>query len=395
MKTLITHAKIVQKDCILEDASLLIADGKICAVGADIEETEADKIVDAEGKFLIPGMVDIHSDMIENYIQPRSTAVMDFSLGLMEAERALAMCGITTMFHSISMFREGAWDVKEIRQAPQVKKLASLISRYKHDRRLIRHRYHLRYEIDNIACYEGVKKMVEDGLVDLISFMDHSPGQGQYKNLEIYRKHLPNAGTDITDEEFEELIWKELEKDVVSYGKLKELAELAQERGISIASHDDDTVEKLEVNETLGVNISEFPITMDVAKEAVSRGFKTVLGAPNILLGGSHSGNLSAMEAIREDAASILVSDYYPQALLQAVFRIWREGVLPLWEAVNLVTKNPAEAVGAGNAVGTIEEGKRADFLLVNADGMFPSIEQVFVDGVRILDCTYREAKGE
>lgn len=352
-------------------------------------------MIDACGKYVMPGMIDIHSDMIEAYIQPRSTAVMDFQMGLHEAERVLAGCGITTMFHSISMFKEGAWDVKEIRQAPQVKKLASLILRYRHQERLIRHRYHLRYEIDNLACYEGVRQMIEDGLVDLLSFMDHSPGQGQYKNLEIYRKHQPNEGKDLSEEEFQKLVESEQNKEMVSFEKLKELADLALSRGISVASHDDDTLEKLKVNKALGVKISEFPITLEVAKAAKEAGFMTVLGAPNILLGGSHSGNLSALAAIREGAASVLVSDYYPQSLLYAVFWLSQREGMPLWEAVRYVSLNPARAVGLDREIGSLECGKQADFLIIEPSGEMPVLEQVYVAGECVFQCRYRKADGE
>lgn len=394
MKKLIKNAAVILEDCVLEHASVLIDGDSIAQIGTEIQDETADVVYDADGKYVMPGMIDIHSDMIEGYIQPRSTAVMDFALGLMEAERALTMNGITTMFHSISMFRDGTWDVKEIRKAPQVKRLAALIAEYQKNRRLIRHRYHLRYEIDNLSCYDEVRKMMEDDMVDLISFMDHSPGQGQYKNLEIYRKHLPDEGTDLSDEEFDHLIRKEKNKETVSYEDLQALADLAHEKGISIASHDDDSVEKLQMNRELGVKISEFPITLEVAKEAVAQGFRTVLGAPNVLLGGSHSGNLSAVDAIREGAASVLVSDYYPQALLQAVFKLYRDGELPLWEAVSLVTKNPAEAVGMAEELGTIAPGKKADLLIVDDTAAFPVIEKVFVNGEQILDCTYRGVKG-
>ena len=393
MKILIKNGNIVLPDRVVSGSSVLIQDDRI--VGIDVpDDGSADTITDASGRFVMPGMIDIHSDMIESYIQPRSTAIMGFSMGFMEAERVLAMCGITTMFHSISMYKPGAWDVKEIRKAPQVKKLASLVQRYQKELRLIRHRYHLRYEIDNLDCYEEIKQMIKSGLVDLISFMDHSPGQGQYRNLEIYRKHLPDAGTNITDEEFGELIHRELSKDSLSFEQLKALADLAREKGISVASHDDDSLEKLEVNEKFGVKISEFPVTLQIAREAAERGFLTVLGAPNILLRGSHSGNLSALDAVRADAASVLVSDYYPQALLQAVFQLFHEGELPLWKAVRLVTANPAEAAGIDGDVGTIEIGKKADLLFVNDDPLFPVIERVYVDGKCILDCTYRGGKG-
>lgn len=190
------------------------------------------------------------------------------------------------------------------------------------------------------------------------------------------------------------MIHRELSKDSLSFEQLKALADLAREKGISVASHDDDSLEKLEVNEKFGVKISEFPVTLQIAREAAERGFLTVLGAPNILLRGSHSGNLSALDAVRADAVSVLVSDYYPQALLQAVFQLFHEGELPLWKAVRLVTANPAEAAGIDGDVGTIEIGKKADLLFVNDDPLFPVIERVYVDGKCILDCTYRGGKG-
>lgn len=400
MKTIITNGMIVLEDRILENHDLILLNDRIQAVctheerGAWIKEGENYKVISADGQYIMPGIIDIHSDMIENYIQPRSTAILDFDLGFQEAERALAMCGITTMFHSISMYRDGTWDVKEIRKAPQVRKLADLIAGHHGEPHLIRHRYHLRYEIDNIACYGEVQQMLQDDLVDLISFMDHTPGQGQYKNLAVYKKHLPNAGKDVTDEAFEQLVAQELQKDMVSFEQLKDLADLAKRKGISIASHDDDTIEKLAVNQELGVSICEFPITLEVAEEALKRGYMTVLGAPNILLGGSHSGNLSALDAIRAQAASVLVSDYYPQALLQAVFFLNRSCQIALPEAIAYVTKNPARAVGMDHEIGTIEAGKKADLLIVDASGRFPAVSQVFVGGECIMQCHYRSAEG-
>lgn len=393
MKTVITNGKLILEDRVLEGFDIVLEAGVIQKICPSEQDDKRDaQVYDAKNDYVMPGIIDIHSDMIESYIQPRSTAIMDFAMGLREAERVLAGCGITTMFHSISMFREGAWDVKEIRQAPQVRKLAGLIAGYRHEERLIRHRYHLRYEIDNLACYDQVKEMIENGCVDLLSFMDHTPGQGQYKNLEIYRKHQPNEGRDLSEAAFDALIQSELEKATVTFEQLKELAEMARSRGISVASHDDDTVEKLEVNARLGVAISEFPITMEVAKEARKKGFKTVVGAPNILLGGSHSGNLSALEAIREGAADVLVSDYYPQSLLQAVFRLFQREGIPAWEAVRYVTLAPARAAGLADKFGSIAEGKQGDLLIVRSEKGCPALEKVFVAGECILDCHYRKA---
>ena len=394
MQKIITNGIIVLEDQMLQDNDVVIENDRITGIRrtGDTDKTGSREIYDAGGAYIMPGIIDIHSDMIETYIQPRSTAVMDFEMALGEAERVLAVCGITTMFHSISMFRDGSWDVKEIRQSSQVKKLAGLIGEYRHRRRLIRHRYHLRYEIDNLDCYEEVAAMLEGGLVDLLSFMDHSPGQGQYKNLDIYRKHQPDEGRGLSGKEFEELVKREMQKKTVTFPQLRKLAEIAAKHGISVASHDDDTIEKLDMNRELGVSISEFPITLEVAETAVKQGLQTVLGAPNILLGGSHSGNLSALEAVRAGAANILVSDYYPQALLQAVFCLNREHGIPLWEAVQYVTANPAKAVGLDQELGSVEIGKRADLLIVDAEEGKPAVKQVFVNGECIMECRYRVA---
>ena len=392
MLTILRNATIVLPNDVVEGYSLIIDGQTIKAICPDEEAGAYEgRVVDVAGKIVMPGMIDIHSDMIENFIQPRSTAIMDFEMGLREAERVLAECGITTMFHSISMYRDGTWDVKEIRQSPQVKKLAALVDRYQHGRRLIRHRYHLRYEIDNLACYDDVMQMMEAGYVDLLSFMDHTPGQGQYKNLEIYRKHQPNGGRDLSEDAFAALVEQEMHKEMVSFEDLQKLADVAHAHGIAIASHDDDTVEKLAVNQELGVKISEFPITLEVAKEARKQGLMTVMGAPNILLGGSHSGNLSALDAIREDAASVLVSDYYPQALLHAIFWLHREAGLPLWQAAKYVTINPAVAVGMDDRIGSLEVGKAADLLVVDASGAMPLLEQVYVAGRCVLNYSYRD----
>ncbi len=394
MKTRITNGRLVLKDKVLEGYDIIFENEKIGAIIQRGKQYDKDsiRVYDAAGSYIMPGFIDIHSDMIESYIQPRSTAVMDFEMGLKEAEKVLAGCGITTMFHSISMFRKGAWDVKEIRQAPQVKKLAYLIGKYRHQERLIRHRYHLRYEIDNLDCYDEVMEMIEKGYVDLLSFMDHTPGQGQYKNLDIYRRHQPDGGRKLSDKAFGELVKRELKKKTITMEQLKAMAGYAKDLGISVASHDDDTIEKLEVNKKLGVKISEFPITMEVAKEAVRQGFLTVVGAPNILLGGSHSGNLSALEAIREGAADILVSDYYPQALLQAVFQLFEKEGIPVYEAVGYVTYNPARAAGLDDRIGTLEVGKEADILIVRSSQGRPVLEQVFVAGECVMNCHYRKA---
>ena len=172
-----------------------------------------------------------------------------------------------------------------LRTQENVQKIADLIRDIHERNHLIHHRFHLRLEIDNIGAYGIAKEMIEKKMIDEISFMDHSPGQGQYRNLDLYYKVLEKyQNREIKEEEFAELLEKQNHKDVLSFGQMKELCELAHANGIAVASHDDDTKEKLRINEKIGVDISEFPINIETAKEARQLGFYTVVGAPFFLL---------------------------------------------------------------------------------------------------------------
>ena len=178
----------------------------------------------------------------------------------------------------------------------------------------------------------------------------------------------------------------------ITLDALASLASLAREHGVPVASHDDDTVEKLELMQQLGCTISEFPISLEVAAEARRRGMSTVMGTPNILLGKSHSGNLSASEAVRGGVASCLCSDYYPTAMLQSAFVLHHTFKLPLEEAFAMLTINPARAVAADDQIGSLEEGKKADVLVVReveeGQHSYPVITMAMVDG-RVVSRTW------
>lgn len=390
MKLLLKNAHVVTPSEVLEFCDVLIEDQKILEVKPGIPSLMADDVVNLKGAYLLPGFIDIHADMIEGFIEPRTTALMDFELGLKEAEKHLLTSGITTIYHSISLYCDGAWEKKRIRQAGNVKKLSNLISEI-HDREhLIHHRLHLRYEIDNIGCYDDVISIMSDKKAHLLSFMDHSPGQGQYRNLEIYKHHLPNKGEHFSEKDFLDHLEQEKSKETLSFEQLQHLVEVAAENNISVASHDDDTSEKIALNCELGVKISEFPITMETALAAKNSGLLTVLGAPNILLGGSHSGNLSAAEAIKAGACHILCSDYYPSSLLHAVFSMVKNHGIPLQEMVNMVTENPAKAVGIDSCYGSIAAGKYADLLVVKELNGYPVIEKTYIHGKAVASLCYR-----
>ncbi|MTI65830.1 MAG: phosphonate metabolism protein PhnM [Firmicutes bacterium] len=389
---LITNGLIVTEDEILKNHEILIEKDKIKEIRkkGEISKEGIKEVIDANGGYIAPGFIDIHADYIEKMAAPRPTSLMDFELSLRETEKVLLTHGITTMFHSLALFKSEEFDHKPIREPKNVKKFVDLIDKTHNSKHLIRHRFHARFEIDNFEEVENLKNYIKEDKVHLVSFMDHTPGQGQYRDLEVY-KNTVKGYNDFSDDEVDLIIEKSKKKEKLTIDMIKEIADLATENNISIASHDDDHIDKLKLNKTFGTRISEFPITLDIAKKAKEMGMYTIAGAPNVLLGGSHSGNLSAAEAIEHGTIDILCSDYYPAALLHSLFILNEKYNKDLNEMFNLVTINPAKAVNMDDEIGSIKENKKADINIIEkVDGDFPAITNVFVDGKLISRTNYR-----
>lgn len=389
---LITNGRIITEEAILEGFDLLIKDGKIANISYKnrIQADPQTEIIDAAGGYVTPGFIDIHSDYIEHMAAPRPTSLLDFKLSLRETEKELISHGITTMFHSLSLFKISDYKYRPIREAENIQKFIDLIEQSRHGKHLVRHRFHARFEIDNIIEIDKMKSYITEKKVHLISFMDHTPGQGQYRDLEVYRKAIKGY-KGLSEEEIEQIIAKHQSKEKLTIEAIKDIARLAKEYGIAIASHDDDSLEKLDFVQSLGTVISEFPISLEIARKAKEKGLFTMAGAPNVLLGRSHSGNLSAIEAIDEGCIDILCSDYYPSALLHAVFQLHRKYKHGLVEMFNLITINPAKAVNMDDEIGSIAEGKKADVIIIEEiEGDFPVITAAFVDGKLVQKTNYR-----
>ena len=393
-RTLIAGGTVVTRDGTHQDHALVIAGDRIVAVErADTLDVQAgDVLLDARGAVVMPGMIDLHSDYVERMAAPRPTAVMDFRLALREAERELIGHGVTTMYHSLSMYALDAFASNPVRSVEHSRRLIEAIASMHEASHLIHHRFHARYEIDNVERVDELKGYLERGMVHLLSFMDHTPGQGQYRDLEVFRETVKGY-SNLDDTQVDALIEKSQTRAKLTMEALEALSAFARHHGVPVASHDDDSSEKLDVAARFGTQISEFPVSLAVAHEARQRGLHTLAGAPNVLLGGSHSNNLSALEAVREGAIDILCSDYYPAALLHAVFQLHREAPLALHDAVALVTCNAADAAGIGHEVGDLAAGKRADVLIVDelADGM-PVVRTAFASGVRAFEGRYRHS---
>ncbi|MDR1317290.1 MAG: alpha-D-ribose 1-methylphosphonate 5-triphosphate diphosphatase [Spirochaetales bacterium] len=345
---------------------------------------------DARGGYIMPGFIDIHCDYIEGIVQPRPTCLMDFETSLRETEKQLVGHGVTMIFHSLSLMNSRG-DKHSFRTRDNLERMIACIHDFQTGSHLIRHRFHARYEIDNLGIYDYLVKLLEEGRVHELSFMDHTPGQGQYRNLEIFAKSYTGWDAECSGKTLEEIMAVSGTKPIATHEMLKRLADIAHGQGIPLASHDDDTLEKLAfMKNEYGVNISEFPIELEVAKKAHAGGLAVVVGAPNVMLGGSHSGNLCAREAIREGCADILCSDYYPASLLHSAFKLQEEGLLTLPEAVRMLTLNPAKAMGLDRDFGSVEAGKKADLLVVRIVQGRPAVSKCFIGGRAVLQLEYR-----
>lgn len=388
---ILTNGRLVLPGEVLEGYDIVVSGNAIDGLQrAGTTSGAGHRVTDVSGRYIMPGMIDIHSDYIEHVAAPRPSAIIDFSLALAEAERTLITHGITTIYHSVTVRQSLLFRQNRIRSPETTRALIDAINQASSRPRVIRHRVHGRLEVDAVDRMEEILDYIRMRRVRLISFTDHSPGQGQYRDLEVFRRTLKRY-RNLNDAEIDDVTSRALTKEKLPLERLLEIAANAHRHGVAVASHDDDSIEKLDLMESLGVTISEFPITLDVARRARARSMHTVAGAPNVLLGGSHSGNLSAAEAVLDGAVDVLCSDYYPAAMLHAVFALASNERVHLPDVVRLVSMNPARALGTETSTGSIESGKRADLLAVAAgsDGQ-PAVTAAWIDGVPVYESTYR-----
>ncbi|GAC1363004.1 MAG: alpha-D-ribose 1-methylphosphonate 5-triphosphate diphosphatase [Ktedonobacteraceae bacterium] len=386
MQTLLYNANIVLPTTVIEQGWLLIGDGTIRGLGGEASRPEVRAVtIDAANRFLLPGLIDLHCDTIEKLVEPRPGARFALPLALHEADLRLAACGITTEFHAVSLDE----DEFSLRSDIFVRDLCLAIAQ-RREELLIRHKVHARLELSSQRGYTAMMEMMGQGFFDLVSLMDHSPGQGQYPTEAAYRDYIFHT-TGKSYAEIDAFLGTKKSQAQAIPGRIERIAHLARQLGIAIATHDDDTIAKVEQWPLLGVNICEFPTTMEAAQRAHELALTVCMGAPNALRGRSSGGNLSALTAIEAGVTDVLCSDYYPAAMLAAVFDLAGQHILPLPEAVRLVTLNPAQAVGLDADFGSLEIGKVADLFLVTFDAReVPMVERVFVGGREVLHCDAR-----
>ena len=325
--------------------------------------------------------IDLHSDALEGETQPRPGVFLETELGFFSLEAKLVCHGVTTMYHSLS-FHDHSF---KMRTSEVVQNVIRCIDVLKKDS-IIHHRVHARYEVSETPAESVISDLIDEGLVHMVSLMNHSPGQGQYVDMEKYRNDLYKTrgfGPAEADQWIRERQARMQNPEIPA--TMKRLADKVLAAGIPLASHDDDSSAKIERMRSYGVGISEFPIDLLTAKAAREAGMHIVVGAPNIVRGASNSGNMRAIDAILAGAADILCSDYVPPAILHAVFKLHTEYGMPLHEASAMASLNPARAVGLGELTGSIENGKQADIILVDDSTGVPRVLFVMTMGQPVL----------
>jgi alpha-D-ribose 1-methylphosphonate 5-triphosphate diphosphatase len=358
----LSNLKLVLSDQILESASLKIEAGVI----TDITEGKAPRAsFDGRGFTALPGLVDVHGDMLEREIEPRPTVHLPYDIALFELDKRLASSGITTAFAAVS-FAEPRGNVgHSIRAEERANAIIETVHRLR-PYLLVDMRVHARFEITNERAAPVLKSLISNNDVHLVSMTDHTPGQGQYRDLESYVAHFAKS-RQASHDEVRQLVLERMERaknSPPSWNVISEVAGLARAHNIPLASHDDDTLEKVELMVGTGATISEFPITLETARTAKANHQWTVMGAPNALRGKSYSGNLSAREALEHHVLDVLCSDYHPASMLQCAYLLPKLGLCSFIEAVKLVSENAATSVGLYDR-GVLEVGKRADLVLV------------------------------
>lgn len=337
---------------------------------------------DMDGDYLLPGLVELHTDNLEKYMNPRPGVDWPPESAVLAHDAQLVAAGITTVFDALSI---GDVNPKgdRLRQLPVMQQAITHAEQRGHTR--AEHRLHLRCELSHEKTLDIFNELVESPLVQLVSVMDHSPGQRQFVRIEKYREYYQGK-YHLSDAEMEDFIERQIENSRrYSDRYRRSIAHECRQRSLSLASHDDATLEHVQESAGYGMSIAEFPTTVEAAAVSHRLGLSVLMGAPNIVRGGSHSGNVAAAELAEKGVLDILSSDYYPASLLQAARRLAddTEGY-DLPKAVRAISLAPARAAGL-NDRGELRHGLRADMVRVRPHERQFVVNQVWRGGQRVF----------
>ncbi|WP_213193834.1 alpha-D-ribose 1-methylphosphonate 5-triphosphate diphosphatase [Klebsiella aerogenes] len=377
---IINNVKLVLEDETI-DGSLEVQEGRIYAFAES--QSRLPGALDGEGGWLLPGLIELHTDNLDKFFTPRPKVDWPAHSAMSSHDALMVASGITTVLDAVAIgdVRDGGDRLENLE-----KMINAVEETQKRGLNRAEHRLHLRCELPHHTTLPLFEKLVDREPVTLVSLMDHSPGQRQFANREKYREYYQGkyqlSGEQMLRFEEEQMAlaaaWSQPNRQAI--------AAMCRDRQIALASHDDATHEHVAESHRLGSVIAEFPTTLAAAQASRQHGMNVLMGAPNIVRGGSHSGNVAAHQLAASGLLDILSSDYYPASLLDAAFRIAdsNDNAFTLAQAVRLVSKHPAQALGLHDR-GVIAEGKRADLVLAHRRGQHVHIDHVWRQGKRVF----------
>ncbi|WP_282604388.1 alpha-D-ribose 1-methylphosphonate 5-triphosphate diphosphatase [Pelagibius sp. Alg239-R121] len=378
METLFTNAKIVTADEVVE-GTVAVEDGRIKSI--EPGNSQLPSVIDLEGDYLVPGLIEVHTDNLEGHIRPRPGVVWPMLPALFTHDSVLAAAGITTVFDALRIGDRSSDVAMEETVTAAIEGIEQA-----QDNDLLRseHYVHLRCELATENVLSTFGRIKDAPLLRLVSLMDHTPGQRQFVDLAQFKNYY-SGKYKMNDEELNAFIDSQQQEHLRYADKNRQaLSGICNDQSIPLASHDDATEDHIKEADSLGITISEFPTTLEAARAAHDSGMATVAGAPNVVRGRSHSGNVSASELAEKGLLDSLSSDYAPISLLHGAFCLHRRVGLTLPDAMAIVTKNPARMVALDDR-GEIAPGLRADLVRVCDHKDMPVVRCVWREGVRVV----------
>jgi alpha-D-ribose 1-methylphosphonate 5-triphosphate diphosphatase len=374
-----TNGRLVLDDGIV-DGTLVVRNGVIAEIAQGSSQVPG--ALDLGGDYLLPGLVELHTDNLEKHFVPRPGTHWPAMAAIVGHDAQVAVAGITTVLDALAVGEASSG-------GDRMENLTAMVDAIREgtDKQMLRveHLLHLRCEISHADVVPLFEEFLGDPMLRLVSIMDHTPGQRQFTTLDKYRYYYKKK-YGWSEEEFLSFVERQTEA-ARTHGvpNRRAVVDLAHENGLTLASHDDATHEHVDEAISDGMSIAEFPTTDAAARASRARGMAILMGAPNVVRGGSHSGNVSALDLAAAGLLDILSSDYVPQSLLHGAFILSRqvEG-WNLARAVRTVAGEPAKRVGLVDR-GRLAEGLRADLVRVKDTGDVPLVRGVWVKGGRVI----------
>jgi len=360
--------------------SMVVRDDKIAAI--DEGRCNIQGATDFQDDYLLPGFIELHTDNLEKHFNPRPGVKWPPSAAVVAHDAQIVAAGITTVFDALSLgdIFEGSHRVKNLNEMVGGIRDARDAGALKAD-----HFLHLRCELSFASVLELYEAMMDDPDVRIVSIMDHTPGQRQFVDVDKYRHYYMKKYGLSADEFNEFLAERRADQQKYSAKHRRAIIERARSRNHILASHDDATAEHVAESAEAGMVIAEFPTTVEAARASHEYGLSVLMGGPNVVLGGSHSGNIAARELAEHRVLDIISSDYVPSCLVQTPFKLVEADIgLDLAMTVALVSRNPARAAGLDDR-GEIAAGLRADFLRVRKKEGLAVVRSAWRAGSRIV----------